>query len=265
MSNSLVNGFSDIIAAPNLATNGAFMINQRGNFSSATAVSVNDFVSDAWKCITNNIDYIEATNSSEGYLLFEGYGKKGQYVEIYNSDKAIYGLKFIGTGDQDKSTITASVNAHNDGGVPVDVWVRSRAYTSSYTVLNENRPIVKSGERKVASRVVKTITTTFNTAGYCGVKLVADGNFKVYISNYQEIAGAYRNVPDFAPVPYADDFTRCEKYYQVGSASGASYIPFRTKMSGTPTITLSSGSPSSIDVNGCVTSGTGVHTWSAEV
>nr|MBC8427388.1 hypothetical protein [Pseudomonadota bacterium] len=67
------------------------------------------------------------------------------------------------------------------------------------------------------------------------------------------------------PVPYADDLARAERYFQVGEASGASYVPFRTKMSGTPTITLSSGSPSSITTNGFVTSGTGVHTWTASV
>ena len=78
MSNSLINGFSDILSRANLTTNGSFKINHRNNFISLTACSVNDYISDCWFISAMNVDYCEALQTAAGYIRFKGYGKKRQ-------------------------------------------------------------------------------------------------------------------------------------------------------------------------------------------
>ena len=263
MSNNLVNGFSDIIAAPNLVTNGSFRINQRGNFQTLTAVNVNDYVSDAWCVNWQAIDYCECKNGSFGYLTFSGYGKKGQSISIIGKDGADFG-QYDSLPQKGSLTATVSTTVASNS-VPITVQSNPKYNASGVTTPYSTVPIVKKGETKQSVTSLSTYLIGFTNRQWINCVLQADGEFNFTLHNFSEINGLFRNPPRESPVNYADDLVRCERYYQIGETSGSVYVPFRTKMAGTPTITLSSGSPSSITTNGFVTSGTGVHTWTAEI
>jgi len=262
MSN-LINGYSDILSRNNLTTNGSFRINQRGNFTGWAPCAVNDYVADCWRVIYNGLDYCEAIQNSDGYLGLKGYGKKGQYFRLKNKDISNFGQN----GNNSLAAITGTVVAYNAvGGGPLYVSGYPRFNSSGDTMIFIKDTILKSGETTENLSVYTTLSHNFNYDPQIFLSLKVTGQFEVYLYNYRELAGAFRNPPSFVPVPYAEDLQRAERYYQEGSFKGDVYVPFRTKMAGTPSVTLSSGSASDISADGFVTgSSTGVYTWTAEI
>jgi hypothetical protein len=251
MSNNLVNGFRDIIAAPNFVTNGRFLINQRGNFSSWSQLVVNDYISDAWYVEGNTFDYTECSSES-GVVNFRGYGKKGQRIIIRNKDTSRVGHS--GNSD-DYDTFTSAMDLFNFNGVPVAPHVIP-PNSPSLGVLYQNTPVVEANQKKETVTVVKSpMYQNLSYASTFTVDLEADGEFNFLVRNFRTFAGAYRNPPKFAPVPYADDMARCERYFQKGNSGGHGswhQVPivrstndffsvsnyFRTTMAGIPTISV---------------------------
>jgi len=266
---ALVNGFSDIIAAPNLATNGNFRVNQRNLFITYANVSVNDFLVDAWKVTQLNIDICDAeVTTTEEYIALKGYGVKGQTITLTNLDNRSLGMHPNANGQ-----ITASVSLYNQiDGVKAKISCSPRQYHFLTNTMYDNSPINSGKTTGSVVTAVKVLDTHMHSSSlihpWIKMELMASGNFNYSIRAFSEIIGAFRNPPSFSPVNYADDLARCERYYQVGETFGdgvATFVPFRTKMAGTPTITLTSGSATNITVNGFVSSGTGLHSWTSEV
>lgn len=268
MSNNLINGYSDILSRYNLCSNGSFRINQRGNFTSWTPVAVNDYVADCWYVSSINLDYCEVNTTPYGIIYIRGYGKKNQSLTLKNRDLAAFGQNPLDDNVYTAlSTLTAAVAVNNTtNSIPIQVSTSPKYYSTYSSTVYESSPKLKSNQVKEAVLCKQTLTDSMNVNSFVTIELMTDGDFNFNIYSFRELAGAFRNPPSFVPVPYADDLQRSERYYQEGSFTGDVYVPFRTKMAGTPSVTLSSGSASSISANGFVTgSSTGVYTWSAEI
>lgn len=256
--NLLLNGFSDVISRYNLATNGLFIVNQRNLFTDFDLVNVDDFVSDCWKVSLIDIDYCEVRNNVQ--LALRGYGKKGQSISIINMDKTQYGKGTIDINNHEP--FTASIFCHELVSVSVDVYPRF-TNTEGYYSYVYNKIAKLPGDIAVRAMLTNYVFTSYPTIT---VTLQKNGDFSCMLRNFIELSGAFRNPPSNAPIPYTDNFQRCERFYQTGSFSGDVYVPFRTKMNGTPSVSLSSGSPENISDSGFVTStSSGVYTWSAEI
>jgi hypothetical protein len=259
MSINLVNGFSDVLGSVNLATNGRFIINQRSNFQTLTQVVVGDYVADAWKVDATTIDYIACVQNVNGYIVFDGYGKKGQIIRIKSKDGQLFGYSSLNsTTVNEKMPLTASINAFNGVGVPISVLASPRYYDGASEInVYQYRPTLNSGEQAMSVNVTRSYMNGGQTiyGGYFEVQLMADGKFNFTIEDFKEIAGGYRNPPTFAPVNYVDDLARCERYYQKGNSGGHGswhQVPivrntndyfsvsnyFRTTMAGIPTISV---------------------------
>lgn len=258
---SLLNGFSDVISRNNLCANSSFRINQRGNFTSYAVCNVNDYVADCWYIGANNTDYTEAIQSSNGYIELKGYGKKDQYIQINNKNTENMG--YGNYNSNTRSLATEIVNIKNySNSMSINVIINLKGDAAD--VYNPTN-IIKTNSIGEAIKVSE-IDTTSTEKSYIKIELKKDGEFYFRIYNFRQLAGAFRNPPGDCFVPYADDFQRCERYFQTGSFSGDVYVPFRTKMAGTPSVTLSSGTAGNISVDGFVTSGSSsVYTWTAEV
>jgi len=262
----LLNGFSDVISRGNLTTNSSFRIDQRGTFTSYayTVCNIDDYIADCWYISNMTLDYCKAMQYTTGCVRFKGYGKKNQYIQLNNKDNTSFGIGQIDTSSE-VSYLTSAVLGYNFKGAPVSVECSPR-YSSLTSTLYNNIPIINEGEKKTSTKAISCLTSTSVNYPTFKMQLKKDGEFEVLFYNFRELAGAFRNPPGDCFVSYADDLQRCERFYQTGAYSGDVYVPFRVKMNGTPSVTLSSGSVGSISINGFVASGTsGVYTWAAEV
>lgn len=256
MSMNLVNGFSDILPKVNVATNGAFLINQRANFASSTPLVAGDFLVDCWYAGTITADYCEVQAvANDGRLIFTGSGKRSQIIQILSKDtQQLGGLNKYGTTTASRAAITACVSAYNTGSLPIKIQCAPRSKVTALTQLYTSSPIVKAGEYKSAVNALKTqLSGTISTAASFQITLQADGTFQFWVENFSELIGAYRNPPALIPVHYSDDMARCERYYQVGklpipmvpllqAASkmwGYMSVGLRTPMVSTPSISIS--------------------------
>jgi len=215
----LVSGYSGIIAPPNLATNGAFGIHQRGNHGFIPFKS-GDYVADCW--FINNptdVDYLEVWHSvpndgSVNKAIYRGYGKKGQQINIKCRDDSPYGEHF--------TMLTSQANVYPYGAeksVPLKVDCLPKRDHSYSTVLNESKILYNSNDYvSVVGIVENTSTDGLMYGGFVRLYLQEDGEFSFIINNYTELAGAFKNPPKYAPVPYADDLARCQRYYYKSSA-----------------------------------------------
>jgi hypothetical protein len=258
MSLNVLGGYEDLTSRANLASNGRFLINQRGTYNPSTwvPITLNAFLVDMWYAYFINIDYAEckARDASvwSGDLLIQGRGKKGQSIIIANIDLSPLGESGKLYGNQ-VGAMTAAVVAWNTGGVPivVDVVPIRGASVSTLYLKGAN---LRSGEVGQAVRAISTDMYNMTSKSYINVTLLADGEFSLGIANFRLLAGAFRNPPVDAPVPIADDLQRCQMYYQQGifltqlpinRTVGPNlnrvycFVPFTTQMSGVPTGTLS--------------------------
>lgn len=253
----LVKGFTDIIAPQNLATNGCFRINQRGLFAGTYApIKVGDFLCDVWTLASQTtVDYVEAlTAANFGYASLKGYGKKGQIIYLYNRDL------FPFSGDTSHAVqdapLTASISVRPSPSmntVPFSVRVYPRRHTNfSVTYMKDYIFTPKSGNDGGKAVCAITSDPTFNNGNAVIITLLADGDFLLYLSDYNEVFGNYAN-PPIAPISYHDDLLRCKRYYQrdylditqkpVFLSSSGAYsvyqdVKFPVSMAGAPTANI---------------------------
>lgn len=271
MSLNLVNGFEDIISRYNLVANGNFRINQRGNFSSFSAAKVNDYIADCWYISSaSSIDYVEALHDSAGLIGIKGRGKKNQSLRLTNKNYTPplgYGSgNYADTDGHGRTVLTGSVVARiQSNSVPFRVSCAPRYNTSQDVNLFSYSPVCRYGQGTGYNNqyfqpvlVKKTKGFSVDSRPFIQLILEADGEFEAYFYNFRELAGAFRNPPTDVFVPYAEDLQRCERYYQVSAPAGSSepkdycpmrlsgsnlqinrYVPFRTLMAGTPSVTVS--------------------------
>ena len=245
----LVKGFSDVLQPFNLATNGGFLINQRGFSATFVPVSVGDIPADCWTIEANTIDYLEAYWDAQGLLRFSGRGKKGQSLLLRNKDTNRF--NYTGMG---QSHITASaVIESTSNSIPLRMEANPRYYSSTFTNVFGKSPIITNNGIAQAVGVRKTAQYAANTGANILVTLMGDGNFYFMISAFQEIIGAYITPPPLSSISYAEDLARCQRYYQTGVmnvnmkgiqlTATRSLLAFSssmpTKLAGTPSISLS--------------------------
>ncbi len=260
MSLNLVNGFEDIINKCNLTTNGAFRIDQRGNFSTWAPCKVGDYLCDCWKVDSQGIDYVEADFNGDA-ILFRGHGRKGQSISLENRDKELFGRSTI-EDQYNRSALTAACQLYLvKGQLRFNVSPRWDTVNDTLTYSKDVRCKIGRGtglgnSNFEAVRVYKTRAFAFDREAYIGITLDADGEFEFWVHNFRELSGAYRNPPQDCFVPYAEDLQRCERYYQTGSldrvylplrsTAGSMYcraqLDFSTVMAGTPSVSAGYGS-----------------------
>ena len=277
----LVSGHSGIIAPPNLATNGAFFIDQRGAFrvngnsyEQCPPVKTGDYLADCWKVAGITTDYLAGAVRFDanlvGELVFFGYGKKGQYFDIENRDMAPLSILY---GDAPKH-VTATVSYQTGAGsVPVSGWVRPPQRAGYETQLYTQQPVSKNTIRKQAIEVRAHMADELTTIpGLIRITLQEEGEFRVVVSNFCIFAGAFKNPPKSAPVPYADDLARCQRYYQKGrvtefvrcskhNSTLAHYyksVRFPTEMGAIPTVSVSGVGGNTSDGAGTFASASGL-------
>ena len=211
----MIPGMTGILAPPNLATNGGFGIHQRGGHN-WSPLKGGDYVADCWQVHTHtDVEYLEVwhgvpTDGSVNKPIYRGYGKKGQEINIKCRDVDPYGEHY--------GMFTSQVTIEKYSAVksvPLKVDCFPKRDHSYSTVLNESK--ILGG----ANNSVSTVTIVDAPAsdglmygGFVRVYLQEDGEFSFIIMNYMELAGAFKNPPKYAPVPYADDLARCQRYYQ---------------------------------------------------
>lgn len=211
----VVQGFSDVTNRVNLATNGSFYHNQRGFATSGfTNFAVNDYVSDCWKITALDIDLCQLYSVNvNGYLRFQGRGKKGQRFVIANMDLSPFSLPHT----NDVSEFTCSVSFDQWANkVPIKVQALAKYQSIGYTTLYTKPAIASAPGRYRTVEVVKTSTYSpqLINAGYIEVTLLAEGEFGFDLFGYTILAGAFKNPPPVAPVHYSEDLVRCKRYYQ---------------------------------------------------
>lgn len=250
----IVKGFTDVLNPVNLAINGQFHINQRGLFTGGyAAAKVNDYVSDCWQVnMGTNVDYLEVYNDiSLNLLKVKGYGKKGQYVDLYNS-KAWDNIYRIRSMTRAVET-TASFVLRHIAGVPIQGRAVPMQLTGNTSVY-EYQPKLKnpSFDKPVGIRTNPVNVSGSSSYGQALVYLLADGAFEFAVSDFVNVVGAYVNPPTVVPVSRAEDFTRCKRFYQKRSVafygnslvdiSGTprfqNAVSFETEMVSTPTVSL---------------------------
>ena len=257
MGKKILNGYQDVISRYNLATNGGFLINQRGTFTPTHSVcATNDILVDAWYIYTMTLDYCECAHTSYGHLEFRGHGKKGQSITIMSSDDSSFAANAQYESNLEKAMHTAAldITIPNDNVVPIRCEVVPRYNSTPTTTATYFRivPHLKAGESKQAVYILGTLPQYEGaiSAGSFTIWLEADGDFSFQVSNYRELAGGLRNPPVECPVNYADDFMRCERYYQRGRIKGdlvplqlyttynrlKTTVNFRTTMASNPSL-----------------------------
>ena len=248
----LVSGYSGIIAPPNLITNGSFRVNQRELFTSGfEAVASGDYVCDAWFVGNQFIDFVEVHNQSKEMIRVRGNGKKGQLIDFKNRDRDSLSTLYSTTTPKN---VTASFTIMNLSGVPVSPWARPQQRLGYETQLYTKQPTVFSGQAKQCVEIREHIADGIDFVdALMRITLQEDGDFDFLVTDYMQLAGAYKNPPKYAPVPYADDLVRCQRYYQKGTqqitclgGTDATYhllgsrLNFPTSMVTVPTTTISS-------------------------
>ncbi|MFA5071311.1 MAG: hypothetical protein WC511_02960 [Candidatus Pacearchaeota archaeon] len=256
-----VQGYSDVISRGNLATNGTFQINQRGTFSSWTAAKSQDYISDAWYFSSIGVDFLEAYNvvgsTTGGFIQLRGRGKKGQVIGISSKDTSGFGgMDLTANGwVNNRAPITASAWILADvSSVPVQMSVQPRYLSTNFAGIHAY--YAKVNKNKQVDRAVSAFATQlrggFNYAAVIYVTLLADGDFNVIVSGFQELIGSYKNPPQEAPVHYSEDLARCKRYYQTASCyehiRAMQYVadrayftitkPLPVEMAGTPSTSL---------------------------
>lgn len=251
----LVSGYTGIIAPPNLATNGDFMIDQRGTFaftswpSGAKPIKHLDYICDAWYVEMVTTDYCAAMTASSGGIGFKGYGKKGQTIIMRNKTSGRRGDMW---GASDRHDSTSTMQVHLESGVGVSAITWPDWGTTGTWAQSEATIITKPGLHRVKPTI--RINDRGNVIGqaYFQVTLLEDGEFSLIVGNFVHVAGAFKNPPRYAPVPYADDLARCQRYYQTGIVQTLALgidavtayqlgrsVDFKTTMSAIPTIAMS--------------------------
>jgi hypothetical protein len=255
MSN-LVSGYSGIIAPPNLVANPNFNIHQRTKFSSTFEPLSNlEYVADMWQPQVMTLDYVECWNQGGGALRLQGYGKKGQLIQLWNREIVTpsWGLLDIGAGNNTLVPWTANLQVSGHTGVPVTVGCAPQINTSYQTDIYHKRPTIKDNGNYESTRVMMSSGgANCNQPLLFDITLEEDGEFSIIVTGCNQFVGKFKHPPKYAPVPYADDLARCQRYYQTGeyrlSALGGNdstytYIggsqPFYIPMASAPTVTES--------------------------
>ena len=211
----LVSGYSGIIAPTNLATNGTFRINQRGLFetSGGEPAKADDYFADCWAVSSNtNVDYLTIENNAVhgDAVNLRGYGKKGQLIWLRNRANNTLSGGYMG-----HIPLTTSVRIGvNSNSVPIIGKSLGRYRSSDYNVIDESGVYIKQGERKQVTGIIESVLDTSISQSRVLCYLEEDGEFHITIGDFIEIAGAFKHPPKYAPVPYADDLARCQRYYQ---------------------------------------------------
>lgn len=269
MSHNLVHGFSDVMSRYNLIANGNFLINQRGLFTTYTQCYDDDFIADMWRIAFESgyyPDYVEGLHDVNGRVLFRGIGKKGQYVFLYQNELESYGYSSVMFDSANYVPFTSAATVHNLGKTSLSIYTQPKYNNTSQLDMFQTPTLLKNGKIKDFVRVMKTYVIGPNYRSAIKVTLAEDGPFEFAIYNFRLFQGAYKNPTDGAYVHPADDIIRCERYYQTGQYIGDVYVPFRTRMAGTPSVISTSGSPSgSSDIGFVMASSSGTYTWIAEI
>jgi len=251
----LVHGFSNIIGKVNMALNGTFRVNQRGNFTGGfSPAKIHDIFADGWYVHTNtNVDYLELVNPSkvDARIVGRGYGKKGQRILLYNYkniDSVIYPTSWM----QRDYLNTTAVQCHTSAGNSLLFKVLAYSH-SSHTLLYTKDVMLKPGQTGTPVRVSSAPPSAAGMTSYGGIYiyLEEDGEFEFTVQDYRVLEGAYKN-PPVVTNDYALDLMRCKRYYQTGHSliaglgysNGTNYIierdlTFEVEMAGVPTITSS--------------------------
>jgi hypothetical protein len=249
----LVGGYSGIIAPPNLATNGSFAINQRGFTATPWgALSHGDYFADCWKVGNEtNVDILKGIHNAAGLVTIDGVAKKGQVILLENKDASNIGYNPL---NATRSPITSSVTCGcGISSVPVEIVTVPRLDHGSFASIHDAPANLKAGQTKVTSSSYATRLFNLNRGAYVYVTIQEDGEFQFTLSSFMELAGAFKNPPKYAPVPYADDLARCQRYYQKGNLNDvgvfASYsadavirtpVQFTTEMVAAPSVAITS-------------------------
>ena len=271
MSQKMINGFTEIMSRYNLSTNGSFQVDQRGTFSTLSQCNLNDYVCDCWKINTLSIDYCECQLYSSGNLTFKGYGKKNQEIKLIDRDYEYLNYSEM-ISDKDNGDFVILTSAVISKAIKGNFKIENVSRSYSKNVIYDNPKICIPGKGSgygldyfESVNSIK-IHPNINTPAGISITLLTDGEFEFGLYNFRELAGLFRHPVTSCYIPYGDNLSRCERYYQKGQFSGDVYVPFRTKMNGTPSVTLTSGTASDISSSGfVVASSTGVYDWTAEI
>ena len=222
MSNLIVDGYSGIIAPPNLLTNGAFRIDQRNTpyGDNHIPIKIGDYVADCWKVHSvTNVDYLSyMVHPNNGWVGLKGYGKKGQEIVLENKDMQ-------GLGHMYNTNYTTGVEFTawmgnvqvRAGSIPFKAQLHYMYNSSIFSAISNDYTYYKPGDIKPTKPTIyNTDNVTPNTPSAFKMILEADGEYDMYIYQANAVLGAFKNPPQFAPVPYADDLARCQRYYQTG-------------------------------------------------
>lgn len=260
----LVNGFTDVLGHRNLALNGTFRVNQRELFHSWTPAKTGDFVADCWEVVSNNVDFIECFNP--GYLghfpqlELRGHGKRGQEFQLRNTSPydLLYGFGVVEHPFYSYFTasVTAAIHGSFANSVPVEVLAQPPLSEAQYTTVYIKPVILKTPlkcEQSVnAVRSYNSSGLDPTQPGYIRLRLMADGEFYIILTNFAINSGLFRNPPQLNYTPISEDLARCKRYYQKGTgmyklkatkhttdfAVFRSTVQFPVEMAGTPSVSV---------------------------
>jgi len=209
----------------NLATNGSFLINQRGDFDGAhSTCDTNDFICDSWYISSHNISSTFTVRHDQGRLWFVGSGVKGEGLTITNMNEDNIGSNkdFDANDNIDYITGSLKIKQASSGQGAIRVVVSPRYDSTETTTVFDKELTLYEGEDGQVSRILYTDLNNINTPGRITVYLEDDGEFNFVISDYTELVGQY-HAPQSAYVGYDEELRRCKRYYQTGTIQ--SFLP----------------------------------------
>ena len=205
----------------NLILNGDFKISQRGNFTSATAITHDDYYVDRWSVrvtnVTANIQHILGSNASPGYPY-----KASNSLRLTATNTATGKLRHLQRteGFLDGQTLTFSA------------WVKSNSPDARlFQYQNDGQYRVSSkahsgnGQWEFLS-VTAMIKSTSDNQIYNDAAIASStfGNVSITTGDYIEISEAQLEInKTFTPFEhrsYGEELALCQRYYQANSSTG---------------------------------------------
>ena len=214
----------------NLIINGSFEISQRGDYSTATAITNNNFYLDRFSIAGSGVT---ATVQHNDVTLPNGVKAKAMKVAATSSDTTDGYLR--------TRHIIEDFRLLSGKTVTASMWVRTNLSQLTFrheSTTNFGDDVPSDGEwhYHTATYTMPTITSAGASANQTALAIInytgSDGS-GVSSGDYFEVAQFQLEVGDtatpFEHRSYGDELARCQRYYQRGNTTVGNTFPFGSR------------------------------------
>lgn len=250
----LGNAYSDgALSNRNVLINGSFLVSQRGDYTSATSVSNNNYYLDRWKVwsgVSANLEQF-VTNQPNNSLLTKS-ARLTATASATSDLRLVQPVEFPTRYGGQTMTLSAWIKTNSAN-------CRMYFFNDAYSASTESAAVPNDEEWHYTTLTITVASGLSNFIPIIGIDGPLSAQVSISSGDYFEITGVQLEVGDtgtpFEHRSYSDELARCQRYFNRyvtsggftaimpsingGTTNARCGVPLSTKLRTTPTVTAS--------------------------